>query len=397
MVQTLAVLIVALSVVACGSDAFGNDAFGSSGSSGSRSTAKERASRRENARRNAWFPGRANDLGFYSPASPGLPAAVVAASNSVFNLRILAGREDRFLSRIDVTNGGGEEIRVWIREIDPRQFDALDKIVMIKQVEQCERQRDRDLRKACPISFDIRQGTGFLAQSGSTLWTNAHTIEGFLEAVEKFENISMMDQLKNKREMRVFIFDAEGRLLLDPYQDKVVAQLLPEATLMAKRRGSFYAEDSDYMALSLSREIGSPLPVARGNLAAGDRVFVLGFPLCTGCKPENIWIEEPEDFADRAPGVNSDGKGLKVSSGVVHKPEELLSFFGIQESLLRSWRLERIVFNSADSNHGSSGGPLLNENGEVVAILAGGKSRIIKGKHRRVSRAVIPPRFSGDQ
>lgn len=58
------------------------------------------------------------------------------------------------------------------------------------------------------------------------------------------------------------------------------------------------------------------------------------------------------------------------------------------------WRLDRMLFNTADSNHGNSGGPLLNENGAVVAVHTGGKSRIIDGKHQRVSRAVIPPRFS---
>ncbi len=344
-----------------------------------------------------------NPRGFYPLNVKGLPDVVRAAGSSVLELRVLAAGEDRLLRVVDVSNGQGVKIKDNIRRMktsstDVSSIDEKDKTVLIKQIESCEGDKNISNQMNCLVTFDIRKSTGFLMGDGSILWTNAHVVEGFIGFVEKFRdakfrNKSKLSQFKKifseKQRIAVFIFTKEGELLLNPYLDKATVVKAPPMTYKARVRNTFYAEDSDYIGLSLSRPIGNPLKVAEKPPVFGQRIFLFGYPACTACKPEAFQVDDPNDFADRSPEPNSDGEGLKVSSGVLLEPKSQASFFEVQESLMDYWQLDRMLFSSADSNHGNSGGPLLNERGEVVAIHTGGKSRMIDGKLKRVSRSVI--------
>lgn len=344
-----------------------------------------------------------NPRGFYPLNVMGLPDAVRAAGSSIFELRVLAAGEDRLLRLVDVSNGQGVKIKDNIRRMKTNStgassIDEKDKTVLIKQIESCEGDKNISNQMNCLVTFDIRKSTGFLTGEGSTLWTNAHVVDGFMDFVEKFRDAKFRNKSKlgkfkkiffEKQRIAVFIFNKEGELLLNPYLDKATIVKPPPMTYMARVRNTFYAEDSDYIGLSLSRPIGNPLKVAEKPAVFGQRIFLFGYPACTACKPEVFQVDDPNDFADRSPEPNSDGEGLKVSSGVLLEPKSQASFFEVQESLMDYWQLDRMLFNSADSNHGNSGGPLLNERGEVIAIHTGGKSRIIDGKIKRISRSVI--------
>lgn len=354
-----------------------------------------------------------NPRGFYPLNVKGLPDVVRAAGSSVFELRVLAAGENRLLRVVDVSNGQGSKFKDNIRKMKTSSIDANsmntssmntgsldenDKTVLIKQIESCEGNKDITYQMNCLITFDIRKSTGFLTGEGSTLWTNAHVVDGFMSFVEKFRDVKFRKKSKfnkfkkifsEKQRIAVFIFNKEGELLLNPYLDQATIGMAPPMTYMARVRNTFFAEDSDYIGLSLSRPIGKPLKVADKLPLFGQRIFLFGYPACTACNPESFQVEDPNDFADRSPGPNSDGKGLKVSSGVLLEPKSQASFFEVQESLMDYWQLDRMFLSTADSNHGNSGGPLLNERGEVVAIHTGGKSRIIDGKVKRISRSVI--------
>lgn len=336
-----------------------------------------------------------NGLGFYPVNTQGIPKEVVAAAASVFRLRVIAAGNESSLNQIDVSGGKGRDFKQKIRNLEARSgFDEMDKMVLIKQIEFCERFSDIEDQKTCILATDIRKSSGFLKGNGHTLWTNAHAVEGNMNFIEQYGQKSKTDQLRDKQRLGIFIFDSNGRLLVDPYVDEVHLTIAPEQTSVAQLRNSFYAEDSDYVGLSLAKDIGAPLKVSSKNMTIGDRIFVLGYPACTGCDPsETLKVDDPLDFADRSPGPNSDGTGLKVSIGFILNTNGLSSFFGVQENSMKLWRLDRMYFNTADSNHGSSGGPLVNEKGEVVAIHSGGKSRQTSGKLVRISRSVVPSQF----
>lgn len=55
------------------------------------------------------------------------------------------------------------------------------------------------------------------------------------------------------------------------------------------------------------------------------------------------------------------------------------------------WQLDKMLFYSADSQVGNSGRPILNKNGEVIGIHAGGLTKYFNDSIQRVSRGVLFP------
>lgn len=334
-------------------------------------------------------------LGFYSLGATVAPPFVKEAAKSVFALRIAVASDLRAFRQVDVSNGKGQQVKEQIKAIKPSGgFDELDKLIVIKEIEACEGYQDPENMKVCPLFLTNLHATGFLAGDGSTLWTNAHVVEPFLNTMEKLGGPSKQEQLKAKEQILVFAFDSNQNLVLNPFLNAVTISTVPRVSTAAIMRNSFYAEDSDYMSLSLARPLGAPLRIASKNAIPGDKIFVVGGPFCTACDISEIsGGADPVDFMDRSPKQNSDGIGLKLTSGVVGDIQNLLPFFQLNPAFSTIWDLKHILFMSADGVEGNSGSPVLNANGEVVAIFAGGKTRVVEGKLQHVSRAVIPPEF----
>ena len=331
-------------------------------------------------------------LGFYPVTAPGVPAPVAATADSIFILKVLAFDGEDSIRQVDVSNGQGRAEKARVQALDPKVADDMDKLVVIKQIEACERYPDVENQKTCVISGSIHTGSGFVAGDGKTLWTNAHVVENSLKYLEYIRKTPVADQLKDHGRVAIFVFDAHRRLVVDPNVDAIFLKVIPAMTATAAETKTFYAQDSDYAAVSLSRPIATPLKIAARGVGPTERLFVLGYPLCTGCTPADVVIEDPNDFVSRAPRPNSDGQGLKVTSGVTITAEERGEFFG-QAVNAENFNLRRMLFSTADSQHGNSGGPVMNARGEVIAIHAGGLSKLVEGQMRRVSRAVIPTQF----
>lgn len=331
------------------------------------------------------------DLGFYSIDRTDIPVAVKDAAASVFQLRVAFASDWKSVVQFDVSNGQGQKIKEDLNAIKPTlEFDELDKIVVIKEIEQCEKLTIEN-QKFCTAFITNAHGTGFLARDEKTIWTNGHVIEPYLKTVAMLEKTSIRELLNSKARILVFGFDSHQKLVLDPFANEIKIQFIPEETMFAKVKGHFHSEDSDYLGLSLSQPIGKPIKIAAHVSPLGSPVFILGYPICTGCDVSTLNGIDPNDFVDRSPFPNSDGNGLQVSRGIVLDIKSLLNFFGLSEGFLGNWNLEKMMFTSADGVEGNSGSPILNANGELTAIFSGSKTRIIGGKPQVVSRAVLPP------
>jgi hypothetical protein len=332
--------------------------------------------------------GTDGGLGFYSLQTPGLPAGVAAAGDSVYEVRVV-GNSQKGARTIDVSQGRGGVAKRKILRLPESEIDANSKTVIVKQIEFCEG-KELSHQKSCPVFTENSEGSAFVIGDGASLMTAAHVVEHVMDIVEQSAEVPKSLQFVKHQRVLIFIFNSSGQLVVDPFFEPITLEKAPRETYVARIRKNFYAEDSDYVTLRLSKPLGKPLHFAAAKPIVGQRVFVLGYAACTGCAmPDNPEISAL-DLADRSPAPNSDGKGLKVSFGRVVPDLGLSDFFGMNPGSLRFWELQSMLFSSADTQHGQSGGPVLNEAGEVVGVHGGGKTRRKNGALVRISRASGP-------
>jgi len=337
--------------------------------------------------------------GFYSLQDPTLPLGVKQAADSVFELRVVGARDESMMIVVDVSGAKGPHALASIKgQAKPGYFDKLDWKVVESQINRCEKFADIEAQKKCIVAVDIISGTGFLAGNGNFLWTAFHVPKRFFEMVLLFNEMSIEDQLRQKSDIRIFVFDKDGKLVVNPYVETVKPKFWPEQTPLAALKKSIYAEDSDFIGIEIGRKIGSPLPIGKATLQ--EPVFNLGFPNCTGCKdayrPAEDRAEDRAEFADRSPFPNSPGRALVVSKGLrVEGMAELLKQLGIESKFASLFKSDQIIFSSADCVGGNSGGPILNSGGEVVGIV----NSWVESDYSEVGRLCVgsrPPQFDSN-
>jgi hypothetical protein len=337
-------------------------------------------------------PNLSQGLGFYSLDEKWVPAAVKQAALSVFKVRVASISEAGQFSDFKLSskaNRAAAEQDIAQRPVSER-FDELDRIMAQRQLKSCEESG----KSHCFIPKYRIQGTAFLAGDGSTLWTNAHVIESYLNVVSATQGIELNKQLNSKEDIRIFVFDSENQLVVDPYAEPVRIKMLPQLSEMAKRATNFYYNDSDYLALQLSRPIGEALRLAATVPKPGEKTYVVGFPHCTGCDASdlNLPSEELMEFADRAPKPNAQGQNLQVTVGSVVDFEKILQpFFEMTHDDFKYWNIDKMLYTSADSTIESSGSPILNAQGEILAILSEVRTKKIHGYLQHVTSGVILP------
>jgi hypothetical protein len=117
---------------------------------------------------------------------------------------------------------------------------------------------------------------------------------------------------------------------------------------------------SDLVRLHVEKPLkGKPLWPADKSTQVGDRVYAVGYPAATNDRQKN--------FA--AP--DSLGNSLYVTKGRTFNVKEYSRRTGIEFTPDGAVYFDRyFVFADCDGQHGMSGGPILNEKGQVVAIIA---------------------------
>lgn len=329
------------------------------------------------------------DLGFFKADHTELPEKVRLAADSVFELRVLSASTDNSIKVLNLKTESAEIEK--IKNMEATGDDLIEKKVIVAQIERCE--KDETLIEQCPLSIEIRKSTGFLLNSGKELWATAHSIERFLSMRTKYEGHTLEKQLVDKIPLRVFIFNRNGEMVFNPFVETMTLKQLPKKTKAAERNQKFYAEDSDYVVLDLSKSIGQPLKKHTTPPKSNDSVFVVGFPACTGCDASQYSESDQLDFTDRKPKENSSGFGIFISSGRWANSENAIKQLEMTAEAASIYNLNQMVFYSADSQSGMSGSPVVNSQGEVLAIHAGGKSMKKGDVHYRVSRGVAPDKW----
>lgn len=322
--------------------------------------------------------------GFFNPNDPKLPAQLKTASNSVFEVRTAFMEDFDNYSDVDVVDIQTMGEANALSAIDQLNVDAKDKQIYKAFIKLCKSQNKV---QECPIPRKLNSGTGFITGNGSKLWTNAHVLEKVLKTKAVTNDKSLQTVLSESATAPIFIFDKNGNMIFNGLEQAVSYTAIPRQTQLAQAQNSFYSIDSDAIAIQLPKSIGTPLKVAKQLYS--DDVAVIGYPVCTGCDaPEGM---DGLEFIDRYPYQNAEDCVEKVTGGKLITPESWADLAQVHQSILQTLDKSSFIAHTADSQYGMSGGPMLNFNGEVIGIHAGGKS--IQGQDgvKRYSRGVRPP------
>lgn len=333
-------------------------------------------------------PPFVTELGFKRLTDPSTPSILKKAAQSVYEIRSLSGDSADDLRQFDLTDPKYADIETKIDGI--RELDDKEKLIIKKQIQVCRRNGSE---KECLVFFSIEKGTAFLAgDDSSMLWTNAHLVTRFLKLRATFAKKTVPEQIKEDPRVGVFVFDQNGKLVFDPYDNIAnIANYSGEISIFAKLRGDWYAEDTDFVGIKLDRPIGVPLKI--GPKPKPDQnLYRPGFAACTGCA-ENPNTTDPLENISRGLGKDSDGQGLYWTAGKAVKIDHVINF--LDSTIITAlFKLDQMIFFNADSQVGFSGGPILNEAGEVVGVFAGSKPRMYGKDMVVLSRGVRPPAFN---
>jgi hypothetical protein len=331
--------------------------------------------------------------GFYRPSDPKVPQAIRKATKSVFEIYSLAPIPQATLNlRVLDAKYVNDQLRLHFEEdMKAGLLPANPKILEIRldQVKQCRAHKQLE---ACEIHAVLSQGSGFLMGDGHSLWTAYHNIEALTSGIAEKNSLKVWEVFESleKVNLPIYVFDSKGGLVFSTLFESnahVVVKPFDHHGLRDKEDAS-YRTSSDFAKINLSKPLGPPLVLAKQKSKPGDPTYLAGYPSATG---PGRWMKEDDSerlLFSRAPAPDSDGLGLRVSigeslsriEGLNRKSKsddtydasdvEWMISRAISQSKIDFDDLLQILYATNDTVHGSSGGPLLNARGEVLALSA---------------------------
>ncbi len=251
------------------------------------------------------------------------------------------------------------------------------------QIERCLQDKTED----CFFSKTYTSATMVLIGDGRQALTAFHNIKLLLSETiaqgsqQGFSNLTISQSL-NRSALPLFVYNDQGKLIASP--NDLTAQLqeiTAEQVEVAARNlaSNDYHSAFDRVSLKFSRSLGTGVKIASKLPKPGETVRLFGYPAATADRKKN--------------GANdSNGQSFYCTVGTVLSPDEvarrihfnLSKLSAIEEMLYR----QETIFATNDAVGGNSGGPLLNSEGELVAVLSRGNNEPLSSV--ATSKIVVP-------
>jgi hypothetical protein len=289
--------------------------------------------------------------GFLLATDPSIPAAVSRASRLVYKITSQGGHFNRTVSITDTNQV----------EAAQNDFAGSEKWWQKVQLEFCQLKNF----EFCPIFDQMGDGSAFMLKTGDSMYTNLHNFFEIISAngtVDKNPNSETISKRNLHKPLLFGLSNQNGEPIFDSSKanNGTLEFFNPSAYLLtspvAIMNGGI-GRVSDVVKVHLSNANFPPLKIAKQQPKVGDSVYLIGYPSQT----TNRTLVGAQD---------SDGKSLRISVGKVisfsdWKVKSGNNFSPYDEKLLN----DHLIFFDSDCEHGNSGGPLVNSDGEVVGIM----------------------------
>lgn len=303
-------------------------------------------------------------MGFLIPSDPSLPEAVRRAASSVLAIAVPGGN---FVSAKEMFNNASLVEALRRIESTPlsEEFSSVERTIYSAQINKCIEQSLED----CHIFEGVSYGTAFVTGDGRDLRTALHVVRDFVRNARA---------QKANAEIPVYLLGSDGEIIYGPHnlQAQVGATLEGALDASVYEGPDFGKFNLDQVLIRLSVRVANPIPIASASLSDGEPGFIVSVPRRT---------DDRKTFG----AVDSDGTSVRISKGTALGPKRLVErlaqagFVGDEVTAAQS-RLEGTAL-TADGAPRSSGGAILNQNGEVVGVYTSGLPQ---------SGAVFPYRVS---
>jgi len=217
----------------------------------------------------------------------------------------------------------------------------------------------------CPIFDAVGKGTAFLVENDRQIFSVLHNFNDFFGVqIQKQDLIDRNEIRKVIRNIPIpMLMTRNDESLAFTSKDNTALMDLfnPDTRLFDVKFGNnaFMFKLSDLVSLNVASAMPDrPLKIATRLPEVGDVVYGLGYPRKTKDRHSTFGTED------------SDGKQIWVSKGhVISTAEWARRIDPDMPPLVKLAYDAYMIMTDFDVEHGDSGGPILNEQGEVVGVI----------------------------